>query len=325
MADVMGLDTNSSPLTAQTLFKQVFWPLYPPDIRADLEAARDSFVNPANDCGLTELIEEIAEAFKHLAPSMLGIPDRALDDSDASIHRLGAALTRDRRDRLLNELTIGKTRTPLLAMIVIHGTLYVARCIVRNHGGQWLVRRPLWESSVRLRSALGEAELSVFQWWLKSLSDDEVDRCPLGDRYRTYVEVPCFDGQSMPVLGDPRRPIPKLSRPRYDQVIKHLQQHAPAIQSPGPDFPPPDRFASMKLSSLEFRWVGGGRMLLAHGPAPSHGVHLFWLNGDGFLKAAFYPSERPSNYDLTTDGAVLRIALPGKNEPSVHEMPWWGL
>jgi len=33
--------------------------------------------------------------------------------------------------------------------------------------------------------------MSVFQWWLKSLSDDEVDQRPLGDRYHRYIESAC--------------------------------------------------------------------------------------------------------------------------------------
>jgi hypothetical protein len=185
------MDGGQTPLSAQALFERVFWPLYPEEVRRDLKAARESFVNPANDCGVTELIDEIAEAFKHLAPSILGLKGADLDDTDASVHKLGGALTRENRDRLLREQTVGRHRTPLLAMIAIHGTLYVARCIASNHQGQWLVRTPLWESTVRVQGPLGDAELAVFQWWLKSLSDEEVDRRPLGDRYRRYVEVPC--------------------------------------------------------------------------------------------------------------------------------------
>jgi hypothetical protein len=181
----------SASLSAQSLFDSVFWPLYPDDVRKDLKAARESFINPANDCGWTDLIEEIAEAFKYLAPSILGIPAAALDDTDASVHRLCAALTREMRDRLLRERTLGRHRTPLLAMIATHGTLYVGRCIVRNHHGLWLVRGPLWESTVRLHSPLGESELPLFQWWLKSLSDGELEQRALSRRYRTHVEVPC--------------------------------------------------------------------------------------------------------------------------------------
>jgi len=177
--------------SAQALFQGVFWPLYPAEARRDLAAVRESFLNPANDCFLTELIDEIAEAFKFLAPSLLGLDADALDDTDASVHRLGDALTRSRRDSLLNERTVGTHRTPLLAMIAIHGTLYVERCIVRNHRGQWFIRKPLWESSVGIQTVHGDCEMSVFQWWLKSLSDEEIDQRPLGDRYHRYIESAC--------------------------------------------------------------------------------------------------------------------------------------
>ncbi|MBI5533131.1 MAG: hypothetical protein HY898_10465 [Deltaproteobacteria bacterium] len=310
---------------AQSLFERVFWPLYPEDVRDNLAAARESFVNPANDCGLTELIEEIAEAFKLLAPSILGLPQSALDDTDASVHRLGAALTRDRRDRLLLEQTVGRNRTPLLAMIAIHGTAYIGRCIVKNHCGEWLVRRPLWESTVRLHSALGQAELSIFQWWLKSLSDEEVDRVPLGDRYRTYVEVPCFQSESLPVLVPSASRIPRLKRPQYHDVLRHLQAHAPGVVRLGADFPDPERFAQMQLAWLDFLWVGGGRMLLMHGPSSRQGVRLLWLNAEGFVKSAFYPADDVPAHKIKVHGDFVRVILSMQKQVKVHEMPWWGL
>ena len=312
-------------LSPQSLFESVFWPLYPEDVRKDLQAARQSFINPANDCGMTELIDEIAEAFKQLAPSILGIPGSALDDTDASVHRLGAALTREARDRLLRERTLGRHRTPLLAMIAIHGTLYVGRCIVANHNGQWLVRTPLWESTVRLQSALGDAELAIFQWWLKSLSDQEVDRLPLADRYRTYVEVPCFAADALPLLVRSARRIPRLKRPNHADLLRHLHHYAPAIRQLGPDFPTPERLAQLQLAWLDFQWVGQGRMLLLHGPSPARGIHLFWLSGDGFFKAAFYAADDPSAYQLSENGQVLRLTIRAGGDQKTHAMPWWGL
>ena len=310
---------------AKALFERVFWPLYPEDVRADLQAARESCENAANDCGLTELIEEIAEAFKQLAPSILGLPQSALDDSDESVHRLGAALTRARRDRLLLEQTVGRNRTPLLAMIAIHGTLYVGRCIVKNHCGQWLVRRPLWESTVRLHSALGQAELSVFQWWLKSLSDEEVDRAPLGDRYRTYVQEPCFHSEALPVLATSPARIPRLKHPQIPDLLRHLQAHAPAIRQLGSDFPTPERFAQMQFAWLDFIWVGAGRMLLLHGPSTNKGLHLLWLNADGFVKSAFYQADDVPSHKVKLQGEFLRVILSMQQQLKVHEMPWWGL
>ena len=311
---------------AQRLFDTVFRPLYPPDVRGNLHAARGTFAHAANDTGVLELVDEIAEAFKHLAPGLVGLPGDALDDTDASVHRLGAALDRSRRDRLLHERTLGQLRTPLLATVAIHGTLYVARCIVRNHGGDWLVRRPLWETTVVLRSKLGEAELSIFQWWLKSLSDDEVDRRPLGDRYRTYVEVPCFDGDALPVLQpEPRAPIPPLPKPSFAKLFRHLKTHAPQIRGPGDHFPSPERFAEMAFQSMQFSWVGGGRMLLMHGTAQRQGAHLIWMDRHGFVKAAFFPCDDVPSHIVRCADNKLQVIVSVEKQTRIHEMPWWGM
>ena len=45
-------------------------------------------------------------------------------------------------------------------------------------------------------------------WWLKALSDEEIARPSLGDRYRTHVEVPTFDAASLPVIAPPERRVP---------------------------------------------------------------------------------------------------------------------
>jgi len=60
----------------------------------------------------------------------------------------------------------------------------VGRCVVRNHQGVWRVRRPFVGEFGASSFAAGDADLAIFQWWLKSLSDPEIDRTTLGDRYR---------------------------------------------------------------------------------------------------------------------------------------------
>src|SRR5262249_23176352 len=156
---------------------------------------------------------EVAETFVGMAAGAFGTRDLALDGSDASVHRLSAALNRERRDRWTKE--IGPDGASLLTHVGVPGAIYVGSCIVRNHGASWQVRRPLWESLVRLSSPLGEADLAVFHWWLKSLSDSEIDRHTLADRYRAHVEQPTLlPDQMAPILAEPR-PIPRLAKVRY--------------------------------------------------------------------------------------------------------------
>src|SRR5262249_37682773 len=161
--------------------------------------------------------DEAAAIFARLAPSALGAPELALDFTDASVHRLSPLLTRERRDAWLSG------EPPLLVTLVTHGTFYVGACIARAHGGVWQVRRPLWESTVRLVSPVGTGDLAVFQWWLKALSDDEIGLGRIADRYRTHVEVPTFDASRLPVIAPPDRRLPRLEKVRYDLLYKHLR------------------------------------------------------------------------------------------------------
>ncbi len=308
-----------------TFFEEVFAPLYPAGYRAELADIRAHRPEPCSHPGTLARLDDIAETFKRLAPSLLRISDASLDDTDASIHRLSVVLTRDRREALLAQHTAEQPVVPLLAVLAIHGAIYVGRCIVRNHGGLWLVRRPLWESSVWLRSRVGEAELPVFQWWVKSLSDGEVDRTPLADRYRAHVEMPCFDPSGLPVLSSAPQPIPRLDDPRYDRVVEHLRRHAPEVRTLGNDFPTPERFAQYGFLWLAFEWLGGGRMLLMHGPAQRQGAHLFWLDAQGFVKAAFYPSDVFPAHRIEVEGDSLRVIVSIDGQVRCHDLPWWGL
>jgi hypothetical protein len=310
----------STALTPERLFERYFWPLYPEDARRDLAAARATDANPAQSSAIFAALDDIADTFAAMAPRLFDGDDLGLDGSDASVHRLGEALVRERRDRWA--LAQGPDGAPLLSHVVVHGSIYLARCVVENHQGIWRVRRPLWESLVRLRSAAGEADLAVFQWWLKSLSDAEIDRHTLAGRYRTHVEVPRLDPHSMKPIG-PERAIPRLAKVRYDTLHKHLRAHLPELRDLGEHFPSPERLAEMGLRYLDFSWLGGGSMLLMHGPG-EEGVHLFWCSAQGFDKAAYFPADRGSPYEIEREGETLRMKVKAGGVEGIHQMLWWG-
>jgi hypothetical protein len=307
-------------LTPERLFERFFWPLYPEDARLDLAKARTTDANPGESSAIARALQEIADTFAMLAPQAFDGEDLRLDGSDASVHRLGAALTRERRDRWA--ASNAPDGAPLLSHIVVHGTVYLGRCVVQNHGGAWRVRRPLWESLVRVRSAEGEGDLALFQWWLKSLSDAEIDRATLGPRYRQYVEVPRQDvGALRPIA--PSRSIPRLTKVRYDTLHKHLRAHLPELRDLGEHFPSASRFAELGLRHLDFTWVGDGRMLLLHGAA-DEGVHLIWCDAQGFAKAAYFPCEKGSDYDLALEGDRLTVSVRVDGNRARHTLFWWG-
>jgi hypothetical protein len=331
-------------LTAERLFERFFLPLYPPDARADLARARATDANPAGNPAILAQIDEAAAIFARLAPAALGAPDLALDFSDASVHRLSPLLTRERREAWLSAPPSGPIggdprtpgpiggdpRTPgpagepsLLVTLVTHGAFYLGATIVRSHGGVWQVRRPLWESTVRLVSPAGTGDLAVFHWWLKALSDDEIGAGRLGDRYRTHVEVPTFDAERLPRIAPPDRRLPRLAKVRYDLLHKHLRAHLPEMRDLGADFPSPERFEEIGFKHLDLTLLGGGRMLLMHGPG-AEGFHLYWLDATGFAKAAYFPADAFPVPLVQVDGDKLRVILRVAEREVVHEMLWWG-
>jgi hypothetical protein len=311
----------ADPLTAERLFERYFLPLYPPDARADLGRARAADANPAGNPAIFAQIDEAAAIFARLAPAALGDPELALDFGDASVHRLSALLTRERRDALLDPREPGEP--PLLVTLVTHGAFYVGACIARGHGGAWQVRRPLWESTIRLVSAAGTGDLAVFHWWLKALSDEEIDKGRLADRYRTHVEVPTFDASRLPVLAPPDRRLPRLAKVRYDLLYKHLRAHLPELRDLGADFPSPERFEEIGFKHLDLTLLGDGRMLLLHGPG-AEGLHLYWLDAKGFAKAAYFPADAFPTPLVQVEGDKIRVVLRVAGREAVHEMLWWG-
>lgn len=315
----------SQPWTAKRLFNDVFASLYPPEALARRSEIRALPVERCSEPAILARIDEIAEAFVHMAPPLLGIPSSALDGSDASVHRLGAALSRELRDELLTTATPDAPTVPLLATFVIHGALYVGRCAVKNHAGSWVACQPLWESMVRLDTALGACDLAPFSWWLKSLSDEEVQRLQLGPRYRQHVEIPCFDPTRLPVIPPPHAPIPRIAFPIRAQLFEHLEKHAPGIRGPGDDFPSEERFAEFKLEWVDFIWLGQGRLLLMHGPGQHGGAQLLWMSAEGFVKAAYYPADRAPTHIVQLNDPILRVVVSIDGAVRRHEMPWWGV
>jgi hypothetical protein len=308
-------------LSAERLFEEYFLPGYPEEARADLARARATDANPGNNPSIVATLEEAADLFAKLAPAELGDPGLVLDRTDASVHRLAARLTRERRDAWLRPSRMGGP--PMILNLAIHGGLYLAACVVRSHGGVWQARNPLWESLVRLESAAGTADLPMFHWWLKALSDDEIDAPRLVDRYRTHVEVPTFDAGALRPIAPADRRIPRLGEGHWLGLVRHLKAYLPELRELGPDFPPRERFDELAFRWLGFELVGDGRMLLVHGPS-AKGVHLFWLDRAGFVKAAFYATDPAPEHRVELAGDKLRVTVSVDGRAVVHEMLWWG-
>ncbi len=310
---------------ATRLFREHFLPLYPPG--ASLDSIRATDANPANNPAILAAIDETAELFARLAPEALGPTELTLDFSDASVHHLSARLDRGARDALFAKRPAPGEPT-LLAHFVIHGALYVAACVVRTRGARWLVRSPLWETRVELTSKAGVAELSPFSWWLRALSDDEIDRKTLGDRYRTHVEEPTLDVDAWPAFLQSGERLPRIARPRYDTLVKYLQTHLPDVTDLGEHFPSPARFEELSLRWLQPLVIGGGRALLLHGQSDA-GVHLFWVTRAGLLKAMFFEADSAPEHrlriDRTADGTEKLVVAASRGGAVLdQELLWWG-
>jgi hypothetical protein len=307
-------------LDAEELFVRFFLPLYPPDARADVARARTTDANPAGNPSILAHLDEAATRFRQNAPALFG-SDLRLDGSDASVHRLSAALTRDRRDAWAAQGSPGQ-RENVLFNAIVHGSAYVGACVVHNHAATWAVRRPLWESVVRLKSRAGEGDLAVFHWWLKSLSDN-AQGATLADRYRAHVEVPCARPEDMPVAFAGPRPLPRLKEPRYDTLHKYLRAHLPELRDLGEHFPIPERFEAYGLRWLDALVLGEGRMVLLAGGSPA-GLHLFWLSGAGFEKSALIACDAFPDPVVRVEGDRVVAMTSEAGTTRTHEMLWWG-
>lgn len=302
-------------ISAEALFERFFRGLYPED--ADLDLLRRTDANPANNPGVLGSLDEVAGLFAKLAENALG-EGVELDFSDRSVHRLSERLSAERRDLWVTRQSDG---VPLLVHLVTHGAVYVGACAIR-HGGIWRVRSPLWESLVELTSKAGTATLSPFTWWLKALSDDEIGKGTLASRYRTLVEVPTFDASELAVIAEPSRSLPRLRDVAYARLHQYLERHVPELTSVGRDFPIPERLAEMAFAWMDFKLVGGGKMLVMYGPARK-GAHVFWMSKEGFAES-LYVEGRATDVRLEEEGDVLRITFVIGTKDVVHEVLWWG-
>ena len=309
-------------MDVEELFARFFLPLYPPDARSapDLAHARATDANPSGNRFILAHLEDATQRFARSTSDLFGT-DLALDRSDASVHRLSAALTRDRRDEWAARGEVGSPDN-VLFNAAIHGAAYVGSCVVACHGGRWSVRRPLWESVVRLRSRAGEADLAVFHWWLKSLADNG-QGTTLADRYRTHVEVPCARPEELPIMIASDRALPRLKKPRYDTLHRYVRAHLPEVRDLGADFPSAARFETLSLQWMDFHVLGDGRMLLMAAGSPS-GLHLFWLSAAGFEKSAFFACDAfPDPVVRIQGGRILAMTREAGAERT-HEFLWWG-
>jgi hypothetical protein len=305
--------------SAEALFQTFFAPLYPKGARLDELRATDA--NPAGNPAIGAHLGELATTFARLAPEALGAPEMKLALDDASVHRVSARLDRAARDRWMAEKD--PRGTSKLALVVAHGAVWTGACVMatRPKRARWLVRNPAWESRVLLTSSAGVGELAPLMWWLKALSDEEIERHTLGDRYRMHVEVPTYDADALPVIAPADRRIPRLAKVRYDTLHRHLKAHVPELKTVGDDFPSPERLDELGFQWMEARWLGGGRMLLLHGPTRT-GVMAMWLSASGFVKSAYFEGKgNAAGYAVEIDGEKVRFALAGG---AVHEMLWWG-
>lgn len=307
------------PTTPETLFRTLLLPVYPADVLEDLDAARATDANPAKNPLFFRELADTAKRFAKLAPEALS-GELTLDGSDASIRRLSSAMTREARDRMVREK--GPEGAPLLLYFVIHAAAYVGEAIVA-HGGEWTVRRPLWESRVRLVSRAGDAELAPLMWIVRALSDEEVGKDLLASRFRMHVEVPTEKPDERAVFVDPARRLPRLKHPKYDTLHKYLRAHLPELGDLGGDFPSPERFTELGFTWLDFLVVGDGRMVVLAGPSET-GFHLFWLDASGFAKAAYLPSDAFPEPIVKLSGETVRVVFQSLGRETFQEFLWWG-
>lgn len=305
--------------TREDLFRTHFAPLYPPGVSLDVLRKEDA--NPARNPAILDELADTARRFARLAPQALNAPDLDLDFSDASIHRLAPLCDRAFRDRAIEERAGDSS---LFVLFVVHASAYLGECARRGREGAWQVRRPLWESRVALSGPAGTFELAPFSIWLGVFSEGEIERRTLGDRYRTTVEAPTFDGAALPRFLEPRA-LPTLRTPRYDVLVKYLHTHLPEVRDLGADFPSKERFGELGFRALDFVIVGEGRALVMVGTTAS-GIHLFWIGRDGFDKSWYVEADTAGPTGLVDRGALLELTFtsPASRRPQVQEFLWWG-
>ncbi len=109
-------------MDADTLFRRFFLPLYPEGARSDLSAVRTVDANPAKNPAIYAHLGDAASRFAVLFPKLVGEGAAALgelDFTDASVHRLSAAISAERRDAWANEGAAGTAESSSTTMITL--------------------------------------------------------------------------------------------------------------------------------------------------------------------------------------------------------------
>ncbi len=316
-------------VSADALFSRFFWPLYPPDVRADPAAAQHTDANPARNPALLAPWVEAAELFVQNAPRLLGT--ELTYDADG-ISRLSRALDRSRRDAWIAASDPADPGNPLFNAVV-HGAAYVGEVIVRAHGGAWAMRRPTWESLVMRRVKDRDAikttgAIPPFHWLLKHLSDAEIDAGSLAYRFHVHVELATADVALLPVIAPPRR-LPSIREPTYALLSRYLAQHLPTLRDLGDGFPSAADFTARGYATLGFEMFHGGRVLAMHGQIPAHDdvpplVEILWLTARGFDHADTVPTDAGAAYFARPTGEVLEVTVAWKARPHTHRVGFRG-
>lgn len=305
-------------LTATSLLNRWFWPFYPSDVRAAPFLHRDVDANPGHNPSLLAPLAEAAELFAANAEGLLG---ERLPLTDAGVATLARSLTRARRDEWIAQ---SDPTAPgnLFFQAVVHAALFVGEVMVREHGGRWELRRPLWESVVHRRRG---GAVSPFHWLLKSLADDAVDELPLAARWRVHVLMPDLDLDALAVIA-PEKKLPSIKRPTYDLLVKYLHQHLPALRDVGEGFPSPAEFTERAYESLAFERLHGGRVVALHGLVPAAGerpavVEVSWMTARGFDHADTIPSDPGVAYfGRAVSDELVEITVAWQGKPHTHRL-----
>lgn len=309
---------QTQALSATDLLNRWFWPHYPADVRAAPFLHRDVDANPGNNPSLLAPLTEAAELFAANAEGLLG---EALPLTDAGVATLARSLTRARRDDWMAKSDPASPEG-LFFQAVVHMAMYVGEVIVREHGGRWELRRPLWESVVHRR---GGGAVCPFHWLLKSLADDAVDDLTLAARWRVHVLMPDLDVGALPVIA-PAKKLPGLKRPNYDLLVKYLHQHLPELKDVGEAFPSPAEFTARGYESLSFERLHGGRVVALHGLIPTQGdgpatVEVWWMTARGSDHADTIPCDAGVAYfGRAVSDELVEVTVAWQGKPRTHRL-----
>ncbi len=309
-------------VTAESLFQQYFWPLYPPDVQADPQGFRDLDVNPADNPTLARPLAAAAELLTANSEALFG---SVVTLDPLGVHTLARCLDRATRDRLIAASDPDDPGNPFFNTVV-HAAALVGEVAVRTYASRWSLRRPAWESLVQRRT---RGAFAPFHWILKGLADDAVDTAPLSYRFRIHVEQASADPDALAVLTPPRS-LPTLKAPTYDLLTRYLHQHLPSVRDVGAGFPSPAEFTQRAYASLTVVPLHDGRVLALHGqcgPASEHpgAVEIHWLTAEGCDHTDVLPADPTVPYFARAiTRTQLEVTLSWRGRPVTHRLTFQG-